>query len=67
MKRETLLPKENSLQEYYKDVKLDKDCLIRAIIWDTDGEEQGWTKNEEYFKNAKGVLLVYDVTNLKSL
>ncbi|CAH1393478.1 unnamed protein product [Nezara viridula] len=35
-------------------------------IWDVSGEELFQTNNSENYKNAVGVLLVYDITKLKS-
>ncbi len=36
---------------------------IRIKIWDTAGQERYKSLTEGYFRNAEGVLIVYDVTN----
>eukprot|EP00112_Aurelia_sp_Birch-Aquarium-sp1_P026481 Seg940.12 transcript_id=Seg940.12/GoldUCD/mRNA.D3Y31 product="Ras-related protein RABE1a" protein_id=Seg940.12/GoldUCD/D3Y31 len=36
---------------------------IRTQIWDTAGQERFRTMNKMYFRGAKGILLLYDITN----
>lgn len=36
---------------------------VRVQIWDTAGQERFRTMNRMYFRGAKGILLVYDITN----
>ena len=40
--------------------------LIRIKIWDTAGQEQYKSITKNFFRNANGVLVVYDVTNKTS-
>ena len=44
-----------------KDFKIKED-LIKAQIWDTAGQEKYDSLISSYYKGAKGVLLVYDIT-----
>ena len=38
----------------------------RLIIWDTCGDEKFKAITRQYYKDAQGIILVYDVTNLDS-
>ena len=40
--------------------------MVRIKIWDTAGQEQYKSITKNFFKNANGVLVVYDVTNKTS-
>ena len=40
--------------------------LIRVQLWDTAGQERYRTFTTAYFKDAHGVILVYDVTEKDS-
>ena len=50
------------IDSFFKDVNLDGKT-IRVKIWDTAGQERYKALTEGYFRNAQGVLIVYDVTN----
>lgn len=39
---------------------------IKLQIWDTAGQERFHSISKSYFRNAVGVILVYDITNLNS-
>jgi len=39
---------------------------IRVQIWDTAGQERFRTMNSMYYRGAKGILLLYDITNKES-
>jgi small GTP-binding protein len=43
------------------------DERIKLAIWDTAGQEQFATLTDGYYRNADGVLLVYDIANRRSL
>ena len=42
------------------------DKIISLDIWDTAGQEKFRSLNRIYYKNAKAVVLVYDITDKKS-
>ena len=48
-----------------KTVRLGK-SLIKLQLWDTAGQERYKSFTSAYFKDAHGVLLVYDITNRES-
>lgn len=39
---------------------------IRVQIWDTAGQQKFRTMAQMYYRNAKGVILVYDITDMES-
>lgn len=39
---------------------------IKLLVWDTAGQEKFKSITKRYYKGANGVLLVYDVTSMKS-
>jgi small GTP-binding protein len=39
---------------------------IKAKVWDTAGQERFRTITRAYYRNAQGILLVYDVTKRQS-
>jgi len=41
-------------------------CNLNAQIWDVSGKERGTKKNTQFFKDAVGAVLVYDITNRQS-
>ncbi len=49
-----------------KDVKINNGQKIRLSIWDTAGQERFRKIVEGYYKGAKGLILVYDITNRDS-
>ena len=50
------------LENFTKDEIID-DKTIRIKIWDTAGQERYKSLTKGFFRNAEGVMLVYDVTN----
>ena len=42
------------------------DQIVKAQIWDTAGQERYKSVTNAYYKNSKGALIVYDITNKKS-
>ena len=53
------------LENITKDEIID-DKTIRIKIWDTAGQERYQSLAKSFYRNAEGVILVYDVTNLKT-
>ena len=53
------------LDNFTKDEIID-DKTIRVKIWDTAGQERYKSLTKNFFRNAEGVMLVYDVTNLET-
>ena len=49
-----------------KMVKVDKD-YAKLQIWDTAGQEKFKANSKQYFRNAAGIILVYDITKKKTL
>ena len=47
-------------------VQIAEGVNIRAQIWDTAGQERYRAITNAYYRQAIGVLLVYDITNLRS-
>lgn len=39
---------------------------VELNVWDTAGQERFWSVTPAYCRNADGIILVYDTTNLKS-
>lgn len=49
-----------------KTVSIEPDKKIDLQIWDTSGEERFKTITKQYYRDASGILIVFDVTNEKS-
>jgi len=49
----------------FKDVRIEGKTL-RAQVWDTAGQERYRVVTSAYYRDAAGVLLVYDITDYKS-
>ena len=46
-----------------KNVKIDQNNFAKISIWDTAGEEKFRAVTKNYFKDAQGALIVFDLTN----
>ena len=49
--------------DYYNKDEMINDKLVRVKIWDTAGQERYKSLTSTFFRNAQGIILVYDVTN----
>ena len=49
-----------------KYLKIDKNLYAKLIIHDTAGQEKYRSLTRSYYKNAKGIILVFDLTNENS-
>ena len=52
--------------DYYTKDEIINNKTIQVKIWDTAGQERFKSLTQNYFRNAEGVLLVYDVTSTES-
>ena len=51
---------------YHKKISCQNEETVKLIIWDTSGQEEYRAINKIYYKDAKIVILVYDITDRKS-
>ena len=49
-----------------KSYKIDSSTTVELVIWDTCGQEKYKALTNQYFKDAHGVVLMYDVNNKRS-
>ena len=49
--------------DYYNKDEVINNKLVRVKIWDTAGQERYKSLTSTFFRNAQGIILVYDVTN----
>ena len=47
-------------------LKISDSLQIPVVLWDTAGQERFRTITYGFYKNANGVILVYDISNRKS-
>ena len=52
--------------DYYSKEEVINNKTINIKLWDTAGQERYKSLTQNYFKNAEGVLLTYDITNSES-
>ena len=52
--------------DYYSKVEAINNQTINIKLWDTAGQERYKALTQNYFRNAEGVLLTFDVTNTDS-
>ena len=53
------------LDNFTKDEIIDKKT-VRIKIWDTAGQEKYQSLTKGFFRNAQGIMVVYDVTNIET-
>ena len=49
-----------------KDVVTKDGKTVRLSLWDTAGQERMGFLTSSYYRNAQGILIVYDITNPES-
>ncbi|XP_060680017.1 ras-related protein Rab-10-like [Hemiscyllium ocellatum] len=49
-----------------KTIKINENNTIKLQIWDTAGQERFHALTTHYFQGSNGLMLVYDITNLKT-
>ena len=49
-----------------KSVVLDDQTVLKMLIWDTSGQEKYMAVAKNYYQNATGCLLLFDLTNRES-
>ena len=52
--------------DFFKKDEVFNGKTIRIKIWDTAGQERYKSLTQGYFRNAEGIMIVYDVSNLVS-
>ncbi|EFX61269.1 hypothetical protein DAPPUDRAFT_28553, partial [Daphnia pulex] len=52
--------------EFYSSVLRVRDKLVKITLWDTAGQERYRSLSKVYYKGARGVLAVYDITDPQS-
>ena len=52
--------------DYYSKDEMFDNKTIQVKLWDTAGQERFQSLTQNYFRNAEGVLLTYDITNSDS-
>jgi GTPase SAR1 family protein len=52
--------------EFYSNVLRVRDKLVKITLWDTAGQERYRSLSKVYYKGARGVLAVYDITDPQS-
>ena len=60
------IPATVGVDNYIKEVVTDDNRNVKLLIWDTAGQERFRALAKNYYKNAKCVILVFDITNRKS-
>ena len=52
--------------DFFTKDEMFEDTKIRIKIWDTAGQERYKSLTQGFFRNAQGIMIVYDVTNIDS-
>ena len=49
-----------------KTMILEEQKIVKVQIWDTAGQDKFRAITRNYYKGASGIILIFDVTNIKS-
>ena len=49
-----------------KTMILDNHKIVKVQLWDTAGQDKYRAITRNYYKGAKGIILIYDITNIKT-
>ena len=52
--------------DFYTKYEIINNMNVEVRLWDTAGQERFKSLTPNYFKNAEGVILTYDITNMES-
>ena len=55
-----------SCQSKIKEINLDQETKVSLQIWDTCGEEKFRSITQQYYRNADGIILLFDLTDLQT-
>ena len=55
-----------NIQNYKKQIKIDKSTLVNLTIWDTAGQEKFRSLTKQYYQDAQGAIIMFDITDKNS-